>query len=536
MFEGLSDFNPGTARTDLMSFGGVDTFISKLNVDGTHVFSRQQGGAGNDFAYSLALDGSHNILTTGHFESTADFDPRGGRLDIASNGATDIFVSKLTQEIVYRASEVSNRFELRRNGTNLELLDRISTTVLVSRPLSLAYGVKILDGAYELTVNYNYGGQFSLAQGIEFVGRSTSTDSITVLGTGSENVGYVPNTIYGNGSMTVSSGADSLATIWFSRVENAKVSGLYSLYFVTLGGADSMRAAPAKGHAGSPASRISGASGGGLIVPLTFDNVEVATIDLASSDFASSSTDRFTFLAGGYSAAGLRTLDVYTGIGDDVLTVKGTSLNLPGGGAFTYHPGDQVDQLVISGDANQYIRASAVDMGPGTGSIQFSSLEKATLNGGVSANTLSAVGFGGTTTMHGEAGNDVLFGSSQADILYGGKDNDIISGGRGNDSYHGQDGTDTYILIGSETADDLRLTGHSASVASFVRRDRKASLALETDLFVFDSSDVFNIDALSGNDLISIDLAFANLGTVDGGSGTDTCTAPSSWTRISCEL
>ncbi|MEQ1903425.1 MAG: hypothetical protein ABL888_04510 [Pirellulaceae bacterium] len=535
-FEGTSDFNPGTARTDLTSFGGVDAFISKLNVDGNHVFSRQQGGAGNDFANSLALDDWGNILTTGHFESTADFDPRGGRLDITSNGTTDIFVSKLTQEIVYHASETSNRFELRRNGTTLELLDRVSMTVLVTRPLSQVYGVRILDGAYELTINYNFGGQFSLTNGLEFVGRSSLTDSITVLGTGTENVGYVPSTTYGNGSMTVSSGVDSLATISFSRIENAKVSRLNSIYFVSPGGADSMRSTLSTGHAGSTASRISGTSGGSPIVPLTFDNVASATLDLASRDSASSSADQFTFRAGGYSAAGLRTLDVFTGMGDDNLTVYGTSLNLPGGGAFTYHAGDQADELIISGDTNQNLRASAVDMGPGTGSLRFSSLEKATLIGGASANTLNAAGFGGTTKLYGEGGNDFLFGSSQADILYGGEGNDIIAGGLGNDSYQGQGGSDVYSLTGSAAADDLRLTRLNSTAASFVRKNRGATVALETDLFVYDSSDVFDINALAGNDLISIDLAFANLGSVNGGTDTDTCTAPSSWTRISCEL
>ena len=57
---------------------------------------------------------------------------------------------------------------------------------------------------------------------------------------------------------------------------------------------------------------------------------------------------------------------------------------------------------------------------------------------------------------------------------------------------------------------------------------------LELDSITMDASDEFLISALGGDDLIAIDLAFTQLGSIDGGDGIDSCTAPAAWTKVSC--
>ena len=53
------------------------------------------GGTGSDVGYSVAVDSSGNVYTTGKFKDTVDFDPGAGTANLTSNGGIDVFVSKL---------------------------------------------------------------------------------------------------------------------------------------------------------------------------------------------------------------------------------------------------------------------------------------------------------------------------------------------------------------------------------------------------------------------------------------------------------
>ena len=96
-FNGTVDFDPGAGTTNLTSAGGNDVFVSKLNSAGELVWVKQFGGTGNDMGYSVAVDSSGNVHTTGFFSETVDFDPGAGTENLTSSptGWTDVFVSKL---------------------------------------------------------------------------------------------------------------------------------------------------------------------------------------------------------------------------------------------------------------------------------------------------------------------------------------------------------------------------------------------------------------------------------------------------------
>ncbi|MBK8192109.1 MAG: T9SS type A sorting domain-containing protein [Lewinellaceae bacterium] len=96
-YSGTVDFNPGNGIFNLTSAGGInnDIFILKLDALGNFVWAKSMGGTTHDEAYSIALDASGNVYSTGYFGASADFDPGPSTFNLTSNGIKDIFISKL---------------------------------------------------------------------------------------------------------------------------------------------------------------------------------------------------------------------------------------------------------------------------------------------------------------------------------------------------------------------------------------------------------------------------------------------------------
>jgi len=98
-FYGTHDFNPDPIEEDNRTpFGITDVFMSKFDSDGTYVMTLTWGGSDVDKAYSLAVDGSDNIITSGHFGSSIDLDPGIGEDNHNSIGMSDVFVSKFDSD------------------------------------------------------------------------------------------------------------------------------------------------------------------------------------------------------------------------------------------------------------------------------------------------------------------------------------------------------------------------------------------------------------------------------------------------------
>ncbi len=96
-FQGTADFDPAPGTTEsLISAGGYDIYISKLDNDGNYVWAKRFGGSSSgDHGNGISVDTSGNIHTTGTFSGTVDFDPNVGSSNLSSAGGTDIFISKL---------------------------------------------------------------------------------------------------------------------------------------------------------------------------------------------------------------------------------------------------------------------------------------------------------------------------------------------------------------------------------------------------------------------------------------------------------
>ena len=100
-FSGTADFDPGAGNLNLTSAGDNDIFVVKLNDAGELVWASQFGNSGNDLARGVAIDSDNNILTTGHFATTVDFDPGVGVANLVSNGMEDAFISKISDDAEY---------------------------------------------------------------------------------------------------------------------------------------------------------------------------------------------------------------------------------------------------------------------------------------------------------------------------------------------------------------------------------------------------------------------------------------------------
>jgi hypothetical protein len=153
-FDTKGDFDPGPGIHSLTSVGVADIFISKLDASGNFAWAKNMGSAGKDFCFSIVVDASGNVFTTGVragfrfpatdeniftakftgagnliwtdsigglgkdrgysmgldaagnlyiagvFSGTADFDPGPATANTTSAGNYDIFVLKLGQQPV----------------------------------------------------------------------------------------------------------------------------------------------------------------------------------------------------------------------------------------------------------------------------------------------------------------------------------------------------------------------------------------------------------------------------------------------------
>ncbi|MFZ1453283.1 MAG: gliding motility-associated C-terminal domain-containing protein, partial [Ferruginibacter sp.] len=96
-FSGPADFDPGPGSYIFTATGSYNTFILKLNKDGNFIWAKTIEGYYSGTT-SMAIDAQKNVITTGEFERTSDFDPGPGLFNMtAISNRGNIFVHKLSQ-------------------------------------------------------------------------------------------------------------------------------------------------------------------------------------------------------------------------------------------------------------------------------------------------------------------------------------------------------------------------------------------------------------------------------------------------------
>ncbi len=102
-FSGELDFDPGTQVATHTSAGSRDIFVMKLFGDGSYAWTRTFGGTGLDQGTGIAVALDGNILITGTFQGSADFDPTEG-IDVhfaVGSRVDNVFVTKLHDDGSY---------------------------------------------------------------------------------------------------------------------------------------------------------------------------------------------------------------------------------------------------------------------------------------------------------------------------------------------------------------------------------------------------------------------------------------------------
>lgn len=125
-----------------------------------------------------------------------------------------------------------DRLRLRKNGTNIEVIDEGDSTVIASRPLANTTGIEIEAAANAddtLIIDYSFGGFFDLP--ITFDGGAGGNDTLQVLGSvDATSAVYTPSgTTFGSGTVLI----NGSSVITFTGLEPVDISGFVNAMVVS---------------------------------------------------------------------------------------------------------------------------------------------------------------------------------------------------------------------------------------------------------------------------------------------------------------
>lgn len=90
------DLDPSSNTFTLNPSLSNDFYIAKYDTDGNFISAFVIGSTGVDICNSIAVDNGNNIIATGKYRVTVDFDPSAVTNTVTSNGLDDIFLAKYT--------------------------------------------------------------------------------------------------------------------------------------------------------------------------------------------------------------------------------------------------------------------------------------------------------------------------------------------------------------------------------------------------------------------------------------------------------
>jgi hypothetical protein len=97
-FQSEIDFDPGVEEQLVEPNGFNNLFILKLDNEGNFQWVKTVVGPSAHTLYKLDVDQEGNVVATGRFSGTSDFDPGIPTLPLSSNGAEDVFLIKLSPD------------------------------------------------------------------------------------------------------------------------------------------------------------------------------------------------------------------------------------------------------------------------------------------------------------------------------------------------------------------------------------------------------------------------------------------------------
>ncbi len=141
IFNGTSDFDPGTGASNLTASGTFDTFVTKLTSAGNFAWAKRIGGTGITTPLITYSDVPGFVHVSGTFDLTTDVDPGVPSVDLTSNGNTDVFLVLLDANGNYVWSKTWG-------GTGFDISYGFATDVA---------GNLFINGSFQNTVDFDPG-------------------------------------------------------------------------------------------------------------------------------------------------------------------------------------------------------------------------------------------------------------------------------------------------------------------------------------------------------------------------------------------
>jgi hypothetical protein len=97
-FQGVIDVDSGPGTYTLSSAGNSDIFVMKLDSLANVIWAKRIGSTFYDIGHSIIFDSAGNLIITGEFQATVDFDPNVGQYNLTATvggNFQDIFLLKL---------------------------------------------------------------------------------------------------------------------------------------------------------------------------------------------------------------------------------------------------------------------------------------------------------------------------------------------------------------------------------------------------------------------------------------------------------
>jgi hypothetical protein len=93
VFNGQTDFDPGPGIFNLTAANNTG-FVLKLNPNGDFLWAKRIDGSDDVYIHSSVIDDFGNIVCTGYFKGTCDFDLSSSVFNLSAAGDFDVFVNK----------------------------------------------------------------------------------------------------------------------------------------------------------------------------------------------------------------------------------------------------------------------------------------------------------------------------------------------------------------------------------------------------------------------------------------------------------
>ncbi len=94
-FTTVIDVNPGVPIVNFTTAGNGDIYLCKVDASGNYLWAAQFGANWGDFSVSITVDKDDNVICSGIFDGTVDFNPGAGTYNMTSTSGGETFTVKL---------------------------------------------------------------------------------------------------------------------------------------------------------------------------------------------------------------------------------------------------------------------------------------------------------------------------------------------------------------------------------------------------------------------------------------------------------